>query len=147
MPEQRACIRIREGGFFYLLAVERAFSIEHRSRGGFELMGDGTALHAAWHVSGSHRVPVFRLGILLECRVGQWEYVVLLSEGERRLGIAAAHVQLIPEPEKPVIQAFNPVGATTPGGRVITGVCPHTQPEYLVLDLPRLQRCLQRAGG
>lgn len=147
MLDQRAFLRIREGGFAYLLAADQAVSIERRNHGAFEPVGDGRALHTAWQPAADGRLPVLRLGVLLGTPVTEWEYAILLSDDARRIAIAAEHVYLIPEHEKPLIQPFNPVGSTLSGGAVITGICPRTEPEYLVLDMPRLQRCLRRAAA
>jgi hypothetical protein len=147
MLDQRAFLRIREGGFAFLLAADQTVTIERRNRGAFEPVGDGLALHTAWLPAADGRVPVLRLGLLLGTPVAEWEYAILLSEDSRRMALAAEHVYLIPEHEKPAIQAFNPLGSRLPGGAVITGLCPQMEPEYLVLDLPRLQRCLRRAAA
>ncbi|MGA8260819.1 MAG: hypothetical protein WB783_11445 [Arenicellales bacterium] len=147
MLDQRAFLRIREGGFAYLLTAGQAVSIERRSRGAFELIGDGRSLQAGWQVNEGGRVPVIRLGLMLGTPAGDWQYAILLSDRAGRVAVAAEHVYLIPEQEKPAIQAFNPLGSTMPEGSVITGVCPFTEPEYLVLETSRLQRCLLRAAG
>lgn len=147
MLDQRAFLRIREGGFAFLLAADQAVSIERHNRGAFEPVGDGQALHTAWQPAADGPVPVLRLGLLLGTPVAEWEYAILLSDGARRMALAAEHVYLIPEHEKPAIQAFNPIGSTLSGGAVITGLCPQTEPEHLVLDMARLQRCLRRAAA
>jgi len=147
MLDQRAFLRIREGGFAFLLAADQAVSIERRNRGAFEPVGDGLALLAAWQPADDGRIPVLRLSLLLGTPAADWEYAIMLSDDSRRLALAAEHVYLIPEHEKPAIQSFNPAGSTLPGGAVITGLCPQTEPEYLVLDMPRLQRCLRRAAA
>lgn len=147
MLDERAFLRIREGGFAYLLAAGQAVSIERRNRGAFQPVGDGRALHAGWQLTATGRVAVMRLGLLLGTPAVEWEYAIVLSEDSRRIAVAAEHVYLIPEQEKPVIQSFNPVGSTLSAGAVITGVCPQTNPEYLVIDMPRLQRCLRRAAA
>lgn len=144
MTDRRTFLRIREGAFTYLLAVNQAVSIERRNRGGFQMVEGGSSAAVAWYHSGGGRIPIVRLGVVLECRVAEWEYAILLSDGSGRTGVAAEHVYLIPESDVPVIQPFNPVGTRVP---VVTGVCLHTDPEYLVLDLPRLQSCLRRASG
>lgn len=147
MLDRRAFLRIREGGFAYLLGADQAFSIERRNRGAFEAVGDGRSLQAAWFLGDGNRVPVVRLALLLGTRASDWEYAILLSGGAGRVGVAVEHVYLIPAHEKPAVQPFNPIGSTMPGGPVINGICPGTEPEYLALDTPRLQRCLQRAAG
>lgn len=147
MVEQRACLRIREGSFTYLLVTDPTVSIEARNPETFEPVADKQALITAWARSGGDRVPVVRLGTLLETPVPEWQYAMLLSDGTHRIGVAAEHIDLIPEPDIPAIQPFNPPGARVPGGSVITGLCPQTDPEYLVLDPPRLQRCLHRVAA
>lgn len=146
MLDKRALLRIHEGAFTYLLAADPAASIEHRNSGAFEMVGDESSPLAAWHRSGEVRVPVVRLGRLMRTPAGNWEYAVLLSDGTQRVGLAAEHVYLVPESAKPAIQPFNPAGCSLPGGPVVTGVCPGTDPEHLVLDYSRLQRCLRRAA-
>jgi hypothetical protein len=147
MLDKRAFLRIREGGFAYLLTAGQAVSIERRNRGSFDLAGDGRSLQVGWQVNEGDRVPVVRLGVMLGTAIGDWQYAILLSDGAERVAVAAEHVYLIPEQERPRIQAFNPPGSVMPGGSVITGVCPFTEPEYLVLDTSRLQRCLLQASG
>jgi len=146
MVDSRALFRIREGAFTYLLAADRTASIEHRSGGALEMLEDTASPLAAWYRTGDRRVPVVRLGRLMQTRAGAWAYALLLSDGPERIGVAAEHVHLIADGREPAIQAFNPVGCSLPGGPVITGVCPGTEPEYLVLDAPRFQACLRRAA-
>lgn len=145
MLDGRAYLRIREGAFTYLLAPEPGASIEHRDGGALELAGAAAPPLAAWHLSGDARVPVARLGGLMGTRAGDWEYAVLLSGAAGRFGLAAEHVQVVADAGKPAIQPFNPAGCSLPGGPVITGLCPGTDPEYLVLDASGLERCLRRA--
>lgn len=146
MLDKRAFLRIREGGFAYLLTAGQAVSIERRNRAGFEPVGDGRSVHTAWQSSAQGRIPVIRLGMLLGTRAGEWQYAIVLSDASGRVAVAAEHVYLIPEHDKPVIQAFNPIGSTVPGGPVISGICRESEPELLVLDMDRLQRCLLRAA-
>lgn len=147
MAEQRAHLRIREGAFAYLLAASEAVSIERRNRGAFEPEENASSVIVTRLRVGSDSVPVIRLGSLLATPAGEWEYAILLSDGSARVGVAAEHIYLIPEPEVPVVQPFNPAGSRLPGGSIVTGLCPHTDPEYLVLDLGRLQRSLRRVAG
>lgn len=146
MLDRRSFLRIREGAFTYLLATDPTASIQHRDEGAFEIIDDAASPLAAWCRSGDTRVPVVRLGRLMQTRAGDWQYAVLLSDGVDPVGFAVEYVRLIPDAEKPVIQAFNPVGCSVPGGPVVTGLCPDTEPEYLVLDAPRFRRCLRRAA-
>lgn len=145
MPDKRAYLRIREGAFTYLLATDRSASIERRNGGVFEPVDDAASPLAAWHVSGDARIPVVRLGRLMQTRAGNWEYAIILSDGADRIGVAAEHVHLVPDTEAPAVQLFNPVGCSLSDGPVITGVCPGTEPEQLALDASRLERCLRRA--
>lgn len=147
MVEQRAYLRIREGAFTYLLAADQAVSIERRHGSAFEAADDADPNIVAWSRSGGGRTPVVRLGALMETAAGEWEYAILLSDGADRVGMAAEHIYLIPESGAPVIQPFNPPGNRVPGGQVITGLCPDTEPDYLVLDQGRLQRSLRRVSG
>lgn len=147
MLDKRAFLRIREGAFAYLLGADQAVSIERRNGGTLELVGDGHSAYVAWHLAGSDRVPIVRLGLVMGTDAAQWEYAIMLSGDGGHVGLAAEHVHVIPENEKPVVQPFNPPGSTIPGGSVITGICPGTEPEYLVLDVPRIQRCLLRAAA
>lgn len=147
MPDRSAFLRIREGAFTYFLAADRRASIERRNSGVFQAAEDSASLRAAWYLSGSNRIPVIRLGRLLQTEVDDWEYAVLLSDGVDQAGVAIERVQLLAESDKPMVQPFNPVGSTLRGGSVITGVCPDTEPEYLVLDATRLQRLLQSERG
>lgn len=145
MIDQRAYLRIREGAFTYLLAAGRTASIEHRNGGGFEGVDDPASPLAAWHGSGNARIPVIRLGHVMQTRAGDWEYAILFGDGEGDgIGLAAEHVHLVPESGIPDIQPFRPAGCSLAGGPVISGLCPGTDPEYLVLDTSRLELCLRR---
>jgi len=147
MIESTSHLRISEGDFTYLLAADRAATIEHRNSGGFELVEESTSPLAAWFRLGDERVPVVRLGRVMRTPVREWEYAIILSGGAEKVGVAAQHVHLVPEAGVPRIQPFNPVGSALTGGAVVTGVCPGTDPEHLVLDPPRFQRCLQNSAG
>ncbi|MDZ7842333.1 MAG: hypothetical protein U5R46_16160 [Gammaproteobacteria bacterium] len=144
MTDQRAYLRIREGAFTYLLAAGRTASIEHRNSGGFEGLDDPASPLAAWHGSGDARVPVIRLGRVMQTRAGDWEYAILFG-GDDGIGLAAEHIHLVPESGIPDIQPFRPAGCSLAGGPVISGLCPGIDPEYLVLDTSRLELCLRRA--
>lgn len=145
MPDGGSLFRIREGAFSYLLAAEQAMSIQHRGGGGFEFVDDPASALAAWRLSDGIRIPLVRLGRLLGTPAGDWGYAVLLSGGPDGVGLAAEHVELVTDSEKPAVQPFNPVGCSIPGGPLITGVTPDTEPERLVLDPARLRHCLRRA--
>lgn len=142
MRDRSAFLRIREGAFTYFLAADARVSIERRSSGAFEASDDGASVRVAWYLSGSGRLPVIRLGGLLQTEVQDWEHAVLLSGETELLGVAAEQIHALPEAEKPMVQPFNLVGGRLPGGSVITGVCPGTDPEYLVLDMVRLRHCI-----
>lgn len=145
MAEQKSPLRIREGAFTFLLAADQAaVSVERRNGGKFEAEDDPRSVIVARDRSGSTRTPIVRLAGLLDISAGEWEYAVLLSDGTNRIGVAAEHIHLMPEPDVPAIQPFNPPGARVP---VITGLCAHSEPEYLVLDQPRLYSALCRAAG
>lgn len=144
MFEKRAVLRIREGAFVYLLATDRAVSIERRSSSTFEMFGEPRSLQIALHYSGGDRIPVYRLGLLFKDQVGQWGHAIILDDGVKRIAVAAEQVHLIPEHDNPGVQPFNPVGLRIPGRPLIIGVCPDTEPEYLVLDATRLLDCLAR---
>lgn len=146
MLETGVFLRIREGAFTYLLAAEPAASIEHRHDGNFDLVDAAELPLAAWYRAGDSRIPVVRLGRLMQTRVGDWEHAIVLADGAERLGIAAEHVAHVPDAEKPDIQPFNPVGCKLPDGPVVCGVCPGTEPECLVLDTSRLRQSLRRAA-
>lgn len=143
MTDQRAYLRIREGAFSYLLAADPTASIEHRNSGGFEAVDEPASPLAAWHESGNARIPVIRLGRVMQTQAGDWEYAILF--GGDGIGLAAEHVHLVPESGIPDIQPFRPAGCSLAGGPVISGLCPGTDPEYLVLDASRLELCLRRA--
>lgn len=145
MLEGSSLFRIREGAFSYLLAAEQAMSIQHRGGGGFEFVDDPASALAAWRLSDGIRIPLVRLGRLLRTPAGDWEYAVMLSGGADGVGLAAEYVELIADSAKPAIQPFNPVGCAIPGGPLITGMTPDTEPEHLVLDPARLQYCLRQA--
>lgn len=145
MLDRKSLFRIREGAFSYLLAADQAMSVEHRDDGGFEFIDDPESPLAAWRLSDGMRIPVVRLGSLLRTPAGDWEYAVLLSGGSDGVGLAAEHVELVADSAKPAVQPFNPVGCSIPGGPLITGLTPDTEPEHLVLDAARLQHCLRRA--
>lgn len=147
MTDQRAYLRIREGAFTYLLAAGRTASIEHRNSDGFEGVEDPKSPLVAWHGSGDARIPVIRLGRVMQTRAGDWEYAILFGgdgDGEG-IGLAAEHVHLVPESGIPDIQPFRPAGCSLVGGPVISGLCPGTDPEYLVLDTSRLELCMRHA--
>jgi len=146
MVDSTAYLQIREGAFTYLLAADPAASIEHRSSEALEVTGGDSSLVAAWYRAGDERVPVVRLGAVMGTEAAGWEHAVVLAHGDRQLALAAERVQLIPKTARPAIQRFNPAGCSLPGGSVITGLCPGTRPEYLVLDAARLHRCLLRAA-
>lgn len=146
MLEAGALLRVREGAFTYLLAADPAASVEHRDSGVFDPVDAAESPLAAWYSCGDGRIPVVRLGRLMRTRVGEWEYAIVLADGAGRLGIAAEHVAHVPDAEKPHIQPFNPVGSKLPDAPVVSGVCPGTDPECLVLDPARLQHCLRRAA-
>ncbi len=143
MTDQRAYLRIREGAFTYLLAAGPTASIEHRNGGGFEGVDDPASPLAAWYESDDARIPVIRLGRVMQTRAGDWEYAILFGDG---FGLAAEHVHLVPESAIPEIQPFRPAGCSLDGGPVISGLCPGTDPEYLVLDTTRLELCLRRVA-
>lgn len=145
MTDQRAYLRIREGAFTYLLASGRTASIEHRDSAAFEEVDDPKSPLAAWHGSGDARIPVIRLGRVMQTRAGDWEYAILFGGDDGGIGLAAEHAHLIPESGMPDIQPFRPAGCSLAGGPVISGLCPGTDPEYLVLDTSRLELCLRRA--
>lgn len=145
MIDSRAYLRISEGAFTYLVAVDPAASIEHRSSEALEVAEGSSSPVAAWHRTGDERVPVVRLGQVMRTGAADWEHAVVLADAGRRVALAAERVQVIPETDRPAIQPFNPAGCSLPGGSVITGLCPGTRPEYLVLDAARLHRCLLRA--
>lgn len=147
MPEARVYLRLREGAFNYLLATDRTASIEHRDSGAFQPVDDAGSSLAAWHVSGDTRIPVVRLGRLMQTRAGKWEYGILLPDSADRIGLAAEHVGLVSAKEQPAVQPFNPAGCALADGPVITGLCRGTEPEHLVLDAARLARALRRAAG
>lgn len=144
MSDKRAVLRIREGAFVYLLATDRAVSIKGRNSTTFETLGDPRSMQVAWFLSGNDRVPIYRLGLLFEDQVEEWGHAIILDDGDKRIGIAAEQVNLTPEYDNPTSQPFNPAGLRHPMGRVIIGVCPDTEPEYLVLDAARLYECLLR---
>lgn len=146
MLEDEALLRIREGGFTYLLATDQVASIEHRTDGALDVVDDPASLVAAWYRSGADPVPVVRLGRLMRTRAGDWEHAIVLGDGADRVGIAAERVDLLPESERSAIQPFNPAGCATVGGRLITGLCPGLDPECFVLDSGRIQRCLRRVA-
>lgn len=145
MHDSRSFFRIREGAFSYLLAADQDASIEHRDDGGFEYVDDPASTLAAWRLAGGIRFPVVRLGRLLGTPAGDWEYAVLLSGGPDGVGLAAEHVELVTDSGRPSVQPFNPVGCSLPGGPLITGLTPDTEPERLVLDPVSLRHCLRRA--
>lgn len=147
MDATRSYLRIREGAFTYLLATDRAASIEYRNGGAFQPVDDAASPLAAWYLSGDGRIPVVRLGRLMQTRAGNWEYAILLADGTDRIGVAAEHVHVIPDTEQPAVQPFNPVGCSLEDGPVIIGLCPGTEPEYLALDAACLARSLRRAAG
>jgi len=144
MADQKSPLQIREGAFTFLLVADQAVSIERRNAGAFEAEDDPRSLIVARYRSGSTRTPIVRLAGLLETSAGEWEDAVLLSDGTNRIGVAAEHIQLIPEPDVPATRPYNPPGARVP---VITGLCAHTEPEYLVLDQSRLYSALCRAAS
>lgn len=146
MIESKAYLQISEGAFTYLLAADPAASIEHRSSEALEMAGGDSSPVAAWYRAGDEGVPVVRLGQVMRTETADWEHAVVLADGGRRVAVAAERVQVVPESAKPAIQPFNPAGCSLPGGSVITGLCPGTRPEYLVLDAARLHRCLLRAA-
>ena len=146
MPDNRVLFRIREGMFTYLLPADSTASIEHHNSSALEVLEDTSSPLVAWYRSGDARIPVVRLGRLMQTRAGAWVHAVVMYDGTDTIGVAAEHVHIIPDAQKPHVQPFNPVGCNLPGGPVITGVCPETEPEYLVLDVSRFQRCLRRAA-
>lgn len=145
MLDSSSFLRIREGAFSYLLAADQAASIEHRGDGGFEFVDDPASTLAAWRLSGDIRIPVVRLGRLLDTPAGDWGYAVLLSSGPDGVGLAAENVELVTDSGMPAVQPFNPVGCSIPGGPLITGLTPDTAPECLVLDPAGLRHSLRRA--
>lgn len=147
MLDGTAFLRIREGAFTYLLAADRTASIEHCSNGAFDMIDDASSPLAAWHLAGDARTPVVRLGRLMQTRFGDWEHAILMSGAAGRVGLAAEEVYLVSDAEKPAVQPFNPAGCSLPGSRVIIGLTRDTEPEYLVLDKSRLDRCLRRAAA
>lgn len=147
MPDSRPFFQIREGAFSYLLAADQAAPIAHRGDGGFEFVDDPAATLAAWRLSGDFRLPVVRLGRLLGTAAGDWKHAVLWSGGPDGVGLAAEHVELVTDSGMPAVQPFNPVGCSLPGGPLITGLAPDTEPECLVLDPAGLRHCLRRAAA
>ncbi|HSH40953.1 MAG TPA: hypothetical protein VK973_02380 [Arenicellales bacterium] len=143
MVDERTYLRIREGTFTYLLAVEPSTAVEPRDAGALEPAGDDSAPVVAWHRAADGRVPVVRLGQVLGTRVGPWGHAILLGGGPP-IGVAAEHVDALPAGSAPDILPFNPAGCSLPDGSPIIGVCRGTEPERLVLDPPRLLRNLRR---
>jgi len=147
MLEQQPAFRIREGAFVFLLAAGPAATIERRQHEGFEPAGGESDVLCAWHRAGGERAPVLRLAGLLQCPAADWGQAIVFAAEARPVAVAAEHISRIPETGKPVIQRFNPAGVLLDGGPLIHGVCPHTEPEHLVLETASLGRCLQRAAG
>jgi len=145
MLDQRAFLKVQEGSFVFLLPADRARSIERRQATVFEAIDGAGPVLCARYVGGDERVPVIRLAGLLGVPAGQWAYAILFTGESGHVAVAAEHIHVIVETQKPVVQPFNPVGVAVEGEPVITGVCPGTEPEHLVLDPARLQRCLHRA--
>jgi len=146
MADQRAYLRIHEGRFVFLLPAEQVLSIEQRQRTAFEPVDDSGSILAGWHVGGRARAPVIRLAWMMDFDAGDWGYAIVLSDEPRPVAVAAERVQSVAETDKPAIQPLNPIGSTLDGGPLVTGVCPSTEPEYLVLDMPRLRSALYRAA-
>lgn len=151
MLDQRAFLKVHESSFVFLLPVGQALSIERRQVGSFDVAGDADSLLCAHYIAGGDSVPVIRLARLLDVPAGEWGYAILLGGESGRVAVAAEHIHVVLDTERPRIQPFNPAGVVVDGEPLITGACPDTEPEHLVLDPAWLQRCVQnaaaRAGG
>jgi len=145
MLDQRAFLRVQEGSYVFLLAADQAVSIERRQPGNFESVAREHSALCAWYVASGARVPVIRLAGLLAFPAGDWGYAILLAGRTERVAIAAEHIHVVLESEMPMVQRFNPAGVAVQGEPIITGVCPDTAPEYLVLEPSSLCRCALRA--
>lgn len=148
MLDQRAFLRVQEGAFVFLLPADQALSIEGRQREVFELAGGADSLLCAHYIAGGARVPVIRLAALLGgFTAGEWGYAILISGESGRVAFAAEHIDTALDREKLAVQPFNPAGVAVHGEPLIIGVCPDTEPEHLVLEPARLQRCLRHAAA
>lgn len=147
MLEQGAFLRVQEGAFVFLLPADQTLSIEGRQREVFELVGGADSILCAHYIAGGARVPVIRLAALLGVTAGEWGYAILIDGDSGRVAFAAEHIDTAVDRDKLAVQPFNPAGVAVHGEPLITGVCPDTEPEHLVLEPARLQRCLRHAAA
>lgn len=147
MLDQRAFLRVQEGSFVFLLPAGQALSIERRQAGAFDLVSGDDPVLCAHYIAGGDRAPVIRLARLLDIQADEWGYAILLGGESGPVAVAAEHVHVVLDTEKPRIQPFNPAGVVVDGEPLITGVCPDTEPEHLVLEPARLQRCVRSAAA